>query len=211
MKKYQLICMSFDGAYQRETPEFDTIEQVAEYANNLGSKWFFYPFIFPVKGNTITDSWEPLEFLKGKRINTVAKLFKQYSEKPEAQGLDANDFPWFVATHYRGMKHPGHRRAETMKNTTLLGNFQSVSQFNGHNGAVKNQFIIQTDKGLVFQSYNTIIAAKISGKRYLDKNSWDYSVTTGKYRNQFLGETKKETEAKIKSGEYILTDLNGGE
>jgi hypothetical protein len=33
-----------------------------------------------------------------------------------------------------------------MKNTTLLGNFQSVSQFNGHNGAVKNQFIIQTDK-----------------------------------------------------------------
>ena len=103
------------------------------------------------------------------------------------------------------------KRREKMKNTTLLGNFQSVSQFNGHNGAVKNQFIIQTDKGLVFQSYNTIIAAKISGKRYLDKNSWDYSVTTGKYRNQFLGETKKETEAKIKSGEYILTDLNGGE
>jgi hypothetical protein len=33
-----------------------------------------------------------------------------------------------------------------MKNTTLLGNFQLVSQFNGHNGAVKNQFIIQTDK-----------------------------------------------------------------
>lgn len=92
------------------------------------------------------------------------------------------------------MKHPAQWRGQTMKNTTLLGNFQSVSQFNGHNGAVKNQFIIQTDKGLVFQSYNT-----------------DYSVTTGKYRNQFLGETKKETEAKIKSGEYILTDLNGGE
>ena len=47
-----------------------------------------------------------------------------------------------------------------MKNNTLLGNFQSVSQFEGHNGAVKNQFIIHTDKGLVFQSYNTIIAAK---------------------------------------------------
>ena len=90
------------------------------------------------------------------------------------------------------MKHPAQWRGQTMKNTTLLGNFQSVSQFNGHNGAVKNQFIIQTDKGLVFQSYNT-----------------DYSVTTGKYRNQFLGETKKETEAKIKSGEYILTDLGG--
>jgi hypothetical protein len=42
----------------------------------------------------------------------------------------------------------------------------------------------------------------------IDKNKWDYSTTTGKYRNQFLGETKKETQAKIDSGEYILTDLN---
>ena len=42
----------------------------------------------------------------------------------------------------------------------------------------------------------------------LDRDKWDYSKTTGKYRNQFLGETKKETQAKIDSGEYILTDLN---
>ena len=42
----------------------------------------------------------------------------------------------------------------------------------------------------------------------LDKQYWDYSVTTGKYRNQFLGETKAETQKKIDSGEYILTDLN---
>jgi len=93
-------------------------------------------------------------------------------------------------------------------NTVLLGNFKSVDQFDGRNGAVKNQFIIQTDKGLVFQSYNTVIAAKIEGKRYLDTKNWDYSTTTGKYRNQFLNETKKETEKKIKSGEYIMTDLN---
>jgi hypothetical protein len=95
-----------------------------------------------------------------------------------------------------------------MTNTQLLGNFKSVENFDGKNGKVKNQFIIQTDKGLIFQSYQSVIAAKISGKRYIDSNKWDYSVTTGKYRNQFLGETKKETEAKIKSGEYILTDLN---
>jgi hypothetical protein len=43
---------------------------------------------------------------------------------------------------------------------------------------------------------------------YLDRSNWEYSVTTGKYRNQFLMETKKETEAKIKSGEYALVDLN---
>jgi len=76
------------------------------------------------------------------------------------------------------------------------------------NNVVKNQFIITTPDGEFFQSYNTVIAARINGKIYLDSGSWDYSVTTGKYRNQFLGETKKETEKKIKSGVYILTDLN---
>lgn len=73
---------------------------------------------------------------------------------------------------------------------------------------VANQFIITDGNIEYFQSYNTVIAKKQNGKVYLDKNSWDYSMTTGKYRNQFLGETKKETEAKIKSGEYKLVDLN---
>jgi len=49
---------------------------------------------------------------------------------------------------------------------------------------------------------------KRKGKVYLDNNKWDYSRTTGKYRNQFLGESKKETERKIKSGEYQLVNLN---
>jgi hypothetical protein len=74
---------------------------------------------------------------------------------------------------------------------------------------IPNQFIIQTDEGLVFQSYSTVIARKnLDGTIDLDKNSWDYSTTTGKYRNQFLGETKKETEKKIDDGTYILTNLN---
>ena len=79
---------------------------------------------------------------------------------------------------------------------------------------VANQFIIETDEGKYFQSYETIIVFKpkyslLTGdKIQLDKNYWDYSTTTGKYRNQFLGETKKETEKKIKSGEYLLVDLN---
>ena len=64
-----------------------------------------------------------------------------------------------------------------------------------------------------FQSYNSVIVKKLykgfKPKITLDINKWDYSKTTGKYRNQFLNETKKETQAKIKSGEYILTDLNG--
>jgi len=83
-----------------------------------------------------------------------------------------------------------------------------VRQFEGRNGAVKNQFILEGDGKIIFQSYDSIIAIKENGKITLDLNTWDYSVTTGKYRNQFLGETKKETERKIKSGEYTLANLN---
>jgi len=73
---------------------------------------------------------------------------------------------------------------------------------------VPNQFIINTPDGTYFQSYSSLIVAKTNGKVYLDREYWDYSVTTGTYRNKFLDETKKETEAKIKSGVYKLADLN---
>lgn len=75
---------------------------------------------------------------------------------------------------------------------------------------VANQFIITDGTGVYFQSYKSVIAYKPfnGGKVLLDKDTWDYSTTTGKYRNQFLGEEKKDTEKKIKSGEYILTNLN---
>ena len=63
-------------------------------------------------------------------------------------------------------------------------------------------------QGSAFQSYSSVIVFMYRGKVYLDVNKWDYSKTTGKYRNQFLGETKKETQNKIDSGEYVLTNLN---
>jgi hypothetical protein len=84
---------------------------------------------------------------------------------------------------------------------------------------VANQFVI-TDKQYdekedswitkeTFQSYDSTIAIIFSsGVVLLDENTWDYSVTTGKYRNDFLGEGIAETRAKIKSGEYILMNLN---
>ena len=86
-----------------------------------------------------------------------------------------------------------------------------VSNIIGHAGeAVKNQFVIEDDSGNVFfQSYDSIIVKKDkNGQIYLDSVYWDYSTTTGKYRNIFLREDKKTTERKIKEGQYILTDLN---
>ena len=43
---------------------------------------------------------------------------------------------------------------------------------------------------------------------YLDINYWDYSTTTGKYRNIFLAEDKKLTQKKIDASIYLLVDLN---
>jgi len=78
---------------------------------------------------------------------------------------------------------------------------------------IANQFVITDNKqNEYFQSYNSIIVKKDyesdEVKIYLDQKYWNYSNTTGKYRNIFLGETITETKKKIKSGEYILTDLN---
>jgi hypothetical protein len=83
-----------------------------------------------------------------------------------------------------------------------------VRQFEGNNGAVKNQFIIEDGTSLVFQSYFSIIAKKENDRVFLDERYWEYSRTTGKYRNMFLGENKKETLKKIASGEYTLCNLN---
>ena len=91
----------------------------------------------------------------------------------------------------------------------------SVQNMKGNSGnEVPNQFEIfgTDDEGnpiKVFQSYSTTIAEVHAGGRIiLDKEKWNYSKTTSKYRNIFLRETTKETEAKIASGEYELADLN---
>lgn len=72
-----------------------------------------------------------------------------------------------------------------------------------------NQIIITTEQGEFLQSYNSMIAAKLdSGKVLLDEEYWDYSNTTGKYRNIFLGEDKATTQKKINDGTYVLVNLN---
>lgn len=74
---------------------------------------------------------------------------------------------------------------------------------------VIDQFVIHVEDGWYFQSYTTVIAFKgIDGTIKLDRDSWDFSKTTGKYRNQFLNMNKAETEKLIKSGTITLANLN---
>ena len=71
-----------------------------------------------------------------------------------------------------------------------------------------NQFIITTPDAEYFQSYDSVIAMRTWKKTYLDINYWDYSTTTGKYRNIFLNENKSLTQKKINSNIYSLVYLN---
>ena len=90
---------------------------------------------------------------------------------------------------------------------------RNMSSYKGSGDVVANQFLItiETDKGTkrIFQSYETVIAVMDEdGKVTLDKNKWEYSATTSRYRNQFLCENTAETRKKIKQGIYVLENLN---
>lgn len=73
-----------------------------------------------------------------------------------------------------------------------------------------NHFKVETENGTYFQSYKTIICfiPKDGSPIQLEKEKWNFSKTTSKYRNQFLGEDTKTTQKNIDNGTYILTELN---
>ena len=94
--------------------------------------------------------------------------------------------------------------------------FNKISNIKEYNQYVEKNYPNQIQ--LFFQSYSSMIVkidrnydkAFSHNQVFLDQKYWNYSNTTGKYRNIFLNETIKDTRKKIKSGEYKLTDLNGG-
>lgn len=66
-----------------------------------------------------------------------------------------------------------------------------------------NQTIVVFDNGNILLSYNTIIAIKLNHQIYLT-DKWDYSQTTGRHRNDYLGIDIVETRIRIKDGTYKL-------
>ena len=89
---YKLICMSFDGDYVIEKFEFESIDDAWEYSNDLGSKWYFFPFHFVIKNKTIKDTPDQLNYFINKRIKTVSRIFKQLAAKDESQNADPELF-----------------------------------------------------------------------------------------------------------------------
>ena len=79
---------------------------------------------------------------------------------------------------------------------------------NSNGGKIANQFIIEDGGYKIFQSYKNIIAKQKNGNVTLDKKAWNYSRTTSKYLNQFLGISAAIFNSNMNAGVYKLANLN---
>jgi hypothetical protein len=89
--------MAFDGDYQTESPEFENIDDAWTYAGELGSKWYFYPFHFVLdQAGEIAAAPPLMEHLEGLTLEDLAGHFREVSETPDAQGVDAEAYAFMV-------------------------------------------------------------------------------------------------------------------
>jgi hypothetical protein len=100
----KLICMTFNGEHVTERGPidglFESVKNAAERSEDMGSRWFFYPFhfILSASGKTVKAAPAPLEVLNGKRLSTVKALFERLAARKEAQNMGPDDFCYFVLT-----------------------------------------------------------------------------------------------------------------
>lgn len=82
-RQHLLVCMSFDGDCQFEYPNDNSVDGCWDYNDDMGSRWYFYPFRFVVIGNSniVKSAPEKAKWLEGKRLSTVVRMFKAMSEK----------------------------------------------------------------------------------------------------------------------------------
>ena len=69
-----------------------------------------------------------------------------------------------------------------------------------------NQYSIEHNGVTYFQSYDVIVAKKSKGKTILDKDYYNYSRTTIKYRNMFLGMLSASVNEAIKESDKVNDD-----
>ena len=94
--------MSFDGETIMDS-EHESIESAIYTIENIGSKWFFYPFCLIVKKQTVKEIYGSFvnmqtgesclgEEFKNKRLKTVKNAFNKASKLPGAENMDALAF-----------------------------------------------------------------------------------------------------------------------
>lgn len=80
-----------------------------------------------------------------------------------------------------------------------------ISQLiNSRGNPAMNQFVINSNNKTVFQSYESIICVKDQGKTFLNSEKYQYSKTTSKHLNIFLGIDSKTLKNNVKTGLYSV-------
>lgn len=99
---------------------------------------------------------------------------------------------------------------KTIKRSLLmhqLGGIRKVSNLCSPRSwrAVPNQYDLECENGIAFQSYSTLIAVRMNGYLYLTRDH-DCSNTTSKYAKEWTGYSTKERRAGLESGKFILIE-----
>ena len=102
---------------------------------------------------------------------------------------------------------------ETSKTKTIsrkalmkkLGNFISVSNTDSRNGCDKapNQFELTFENGKAFQSYESLIGARINGVYYFTAEH-TYSTTTSRHCTQWCGYNSAARKSGIANGIFYF-------
>lgn len=90
-KSYNLMVVSFDGQTQLERVN-GNVDDCWEHSNDMGSRWYYYPFHFVVSEKTVIDTPEGLEHYKGKRIETLLREFKKAYDKSIGDNVQVDCF-----------------------------------------------------------------------------------------------------------------------
>lgn len=85
MSKYKALLVSPDGDWVTDFSGCNSIEEVQERLNDMGSRWIFYPFhaVIKDKGSLTTseqriiDAAYPFEDRKGIKIKTFCRLIAE--------------------------------------------------------------------------------------------------------------------------------------
>ena len=81
---YKAMLFHPDGENVSDFRDRETVQDVWDEINDMGSRWIFYPIPFVATDKTIVDTIDELKFLKGKRIKTVKKyLLNKWNESEE--------------------------------------------------------------------------------------------------------------------------------
>ena len=93
--QYHAILFSIDGSYVVDFLGCKTKQEVWDRLDNMGSRWFFYPFAFVASIKTLVDAPDELAELRGKRLKTIKRLFKTAGENfPDSmEGIANGNWP----------------------------------------------------------------------------------------------------------------------